>query len=90
MFQFAGIKDFDWTMFFVTMIICAPALVLGMVTGLVISLMQAVTQVQEPTLAFIPKILVVGLVLLLFGPFMLAMITDFMRKVILMIPGLVK
>lgn len=74
----------------VTMIICAPALVLGMVTGLVISLMQAVTQVQEPTLAFIPKILVVGLVLLLFGPFMLAMITDFMRKVILMIPGLVK
>lgn len=74
----------------VTMIICAPALVLGMITGLVISLMQAVTQVQEPTLAFIPKILVVGLVMLFFGPFMLAIVTDFMRRIILMIPTLVR
>ncbi len=74
----------------VTMIICAPALVLGLVTGLVISLMQAVTQVQEPTLAFIPKILVVGLTLLFFGPFMLAVVTDFMRRVILTIPTLVR
>ena len=55
----------------VTMVVCAPALVLGMITGLVISLLQAVTQVQEPTLAFIPKILVVGVTLLFFGPFML-------------------
>jgi flagellar biosynthesis protein FliQ len=74
----------------VTMIICAPALVLGLITGLVISLLQAVTQVQEPTLAFIPKILVVGLTLLFFGPFMLAMITDFMRRIILTIPTLVR
>ena len=74
----------------VTMIVCAPALVLGLITGLVISLFQAVTQVQEPTLAFIPKILVVGLAILFFGPFMLAMLTDFMRRVILMMPGFVK
>ena len=74
----------------VTMIVCAPALLLGLVTGLVISLLQAVTQVQEPTLAFIPKILVVGLAILFFGPFMLAMLTDFMRRVILMMPGFVK
>ena len=74
----------------VTMIICAPALVLGLLTGLIISLLQAVTQVQEPTLAFIPKILVVGLTLLFFGPFMLAIITDFMRRIILMIPTFVR
>lgn len=74
----------------VTMIVCAPALVLGLVTGLVISLLQAVTQVQEPTLAFIPKILVVGLTLLFFGPFMLALLTDFMRRIILEIPSFVK
>jgi flagellar biosynthesis protein FliQ len=74
----------------VTMIVCAPALVLGMVTGLIISLFQAVTQVQEPTLAFIPKILVVGIAILFFGPFMLAMLTDFMRKIILTIPTFVK
>ena len=74
----------------VTMIVCARALVLGMVTGLIISLFQAVTQVQEPTLAFIPKILVVGIAILFFGPFMLAMLTDFMRKIILTIPTMVK
>lgn len=74
----------------VTMIVCAPALILGMVTGLIISLFQAVTQVQEPTLAFIPKILVVGIAILFFGPFMLAMLTDFMRKIILTIPTFVK
>lgn len=74
----------------VTMIVCAPALVLGMVTGLIISLFQAVTQVQEPTLAFIPKILVVGIAILFFGPFMLAMLTDFMRRIILAIPTFVK
>ncbi|MGH7661502.1 MAG: flagellar biosynthesis protein FliQ [Vulcanimicrobiaceae bacterium] len=74
----------------VTMIVCAPALVLGMVTGLIISLFQAVTQVQEPTLAFIPKILVVGIAILFFGPFMLAMLTDFMRRIILTIPTFVK
>ncbi|HTX03250.1 MAG TPA: flagellar biosynthesis protein FliQ [Candidatus Acidoferrales bacterium] len=75
---------------FVTMLVCAPALVLGLVTGLFISLMQAVTQVQEPTLAFIPKILVVGIAILFFGPFMLALLTDFMRRIILMIPTFVK
>ena len=74
----------------VTMMVCAPALVLGMLTGLIVSLLQAVTQVQEPTLAFIPKIAVVGIVLLFFGPFMLAVLTDFMRRIILMIPAFVK
>jgi flagellar biosynthetic protein FliQ len=74
----------------VTMIVCAPALILGMVTGLIISMFQAVTQVQEPTLAFIPKILVVGIAILFFGPFMLAMLTDFMRRIILTVPTFVK
>jgi len=74
----------------VTMLVCAPALILGLVTGLVISIMQAVTQVQEPTLAFIPKIVVVGLAILFFGPFMLALLTDFARRVIVAIPAMVK
>ena len=41
---------------FVALLVCAPALLLGLVTGLVVSVFQAVTQIQEPTLAFIPKI----------------------------------
>jgi flagellar biosynthesis protein FliQ len=74
----------------VTMLVCAPALVLGLVTGLAISIFQAVTQVQEPTLSFIPKIVIVGLTILFFGPFMLALMVDFARRVIMGIPNLVK
>ena len=72
------------------LLVCAPALLLGLVTGLVISIFQAVTQIQEPTLAFIPKILVVAVAILLFGPFMLAMLTDFTARVFAGIPGWVK
>jgi flagellar biosynthetic protein FliQ len=75
---------------FVALIVCAPALLLGMVTGLVVSVFQAVTQIQEPTLAFIPKILVVAVAILLFGPFMLAMLTDFTAHVFAGIPNLVR
>ncbi|MBV8150438.1 MAG: flagellar biosynthesis protein FliQ [Candidatus Eremiobacteraeota bacterium] len=74
----------------VTMLVCAPALILGLITGLIVSLLQAVTQVQEPTLAFIPKILVVGVAVLFFGPFMLALMTDFAHRVIAGIPNFVK
>ena len=75
---------------FVTLLVCAPALLLGLVTGLVISVFQAVTQIQEPTLAFIPKIVVVALAILFFGPFMLALLTDFTARVFADIPQFVK
>ena len=75
---------------FTAMLVCAPALLLGLITGLVISIFQAVTQIQEPTLAFIPKIVVVGIAILLFGPFMLALLTDFMHRVIAGIPGMLQ
>ena len=74
----------------VTMLVCAPCLLLGLVTGLVVSILQAVTQVQEPTLAFIPKIVIVGLAILFFGPFMLALLTDFTHRVIAGIPNFVR
>ena len=66
---------------FVAFVVAAPALLLGLFVGLAISIVQAVTQIQEPTLTFIPKILVVALSLLFFGPFMLAMLTDFTARV---------
>ncbi len=71
----------------VALLVCGPALLFGLVTGLVISIFQAVTQIQEPTLTFIPKIVVVALTILLFGPFMLALLTDFMTRVISGIPA---
>ena len=75
---------------FVALLVTAPALLLGLVTGLIISVFQAVTQIQEPTLAFIPKIIVVALAIMLFGPFMLALLTDFMSRVFTSIPSMVQ
>ncbi len=65
---------------FATLVIAAPVLIFSMIVGLIISVFQAVTQIQEPTLAFIPKILVSGLAILFFGPFMLAMLVDFASR----------
>lgn len=75
---------------FVAFVTAAPVLLLSMVLGLVVSLFQAVTQIQEPTLAFIPKILVAGLAILFFGPFMLAMLTDFTARVISGLPSFIR
>ncbi len=74
----------------VALLVCAPALLLGLITGLVVSVFQAVTQIQEPTLAFIPKIVVVALAILLFGPLMLALLTDFTSRVFAGIPQFIK
>ncbi len=75
---------------FTALIVAAPMLVLGLVTGLVVSIFQAVTQIQEQTLTFIPKILISALALLFFGPFMLAMLTSFTSRVFTNIPQYLK
>ena len=74
---------------FVALVTAAPVLLLSMVTGLIISLFQSITQIQEPTLAFIPKILVSAMAILFFGPFMLAMLTDFTARMFSSIPNFV-
>jgi flagellar biosynthetic protein FliQ len=71
-----------WTI----IVVSAPPLILGLVVGLVMSIFQAVTSIQEQTLAFIPKILAVLLSLLLFGPFMINELTGYFQYVISHIP----
>lgn len=68
---------------FVCFMVAAPVLLISMVVGLIISIVQAVTQIQEPTLTFIPKIIASAVAILFFGPFMLAMLTDFMSRIFL-------
>ena len=75
---------------FVAFMAAGPVLLLSMVVGLVVSLFQSVTQIQEPTLAFIPKILVSALALLFFGPFILAMLTDFTSRIFSSIPNFIR
>lgn len=75
---------------FVALVTAAPVLLLSMVIGLVVSLFQSVTQIQEPTLAFIPKIVISALAILFFGPFMLAMLTDFTARVFSGLPNFIR
>ena len=54
-----------------------PPLAVALAVGLLVSLLQAVTQINEATLAFVPKALALALTMLLLGPFMLSTLTDF-------------
>ncbi|KZE76927.1 flagellar biosynthesis protein FliQ [Paenibacillus sp. CMAA1739] len=62
--------------------VSAPMLILGLVVGLIISIFQATTQIQEQTLAFVPKIVAVLLALLLFGPWILTTLVDFTYNIL--------
>ena len=66
-------------MFMVVLKMAAPGLLTALGVGVLISLIQAVTQLNESTLAFVPKLLALGLALTLAGPFMFATLTDYTR-----------
>ncbi len=71
-----------WTVLMVS----APILGAALITGLLISILQATTQIQEMTLVFVPKIVVVFLVVIVFGPWMLDIITTFTYDIFASIP----
>jgi len=73
----------------VVLLVAGPMLAFGLVIGLIISIFQAVTQINEMTLTFVPKILAVALALLVFLPWMINTVVDFTRHMFDMIPGLV-
>ncbi|EJW15588.1 flagellar biosynthesis protein FliQ [Paenibacillus alvei] len=60
----------------------APMLAVALVVGLLISIFQATTQIQEQTLAFVPKIVAVMIVILLFGPWILTTLVDFTHNIL--------
>ncbi|MBL9033927.1 MAG: flagellar biosynthesis protein FliQ [Rhodospirillaceae bacterium] len=65
----------------VTLKLGAPLMVISLLIGLIISLFQALTQIQEVTLTFVPKIVVVFISMLLLAPFMLHTLTDFTERI---------
>jgi flagellar biosynthetic protein FliQ len=64
---------------FVTLLVAAPMLVAGMVVGLAISILQSVTQIQEITLTFVPKIVVVMVAFVIFLPWMVSRVMGFVQ-----------
>jgi len=73
---------------FVALKIAGPTMIIALLVGLVISLVQALTQIQEMTLAFVPKIIVIFFTILLFLPFMLSTLTTFTEDLVVRIVGL--
>lgn len=67
-----------------------PLLLAGLLVGLVVSVFQAVTQIQEMTLSFIPKLLAVALVLVVAGPWMLDQLVGYTADLYRSIPGMVE
>ncbi|MDO8893016.1 MAG: flagellar biosynthesis protein FliQ [Sulfurimicrobium sp.] len=73
----------------ITMLLAAPMLLAALVTGLLVSIFQAATQINEMTLSFIPKLLVMFLVMILAGPWMITLMVDYMRQLFSGIPGMI-
>ena len=73
----------------ISLLLSAPLLLVALVTGLIISLFQAATQINEMTLSFIPKLLAVFATTVIAGPWMLNTILDYMRNLFTSIPQLV-
>ncbi len=74
----------------VVLMISAPILGLSLIVGLLVSIVQATTQIQETTLSFIPKIITVALTLIIFGPWMMNVMYEFTVKLFENIPNYIK
>ncbi len=74
----AEVMDISREAIIVTIKIAGPVMLVGLVVGIIVSMVQTVTQIQEATLAYVPKILVVFLSTLLLLPFMLSVMRQFM------------
>ncbi|AGQ31755.1 flagellar biosynthesis protein FliQ [Serratia liquefaciens ATCC 27592] len=73
----------------VALALAAPLLLAALVSGLVVSLLQAATQINEMTLSFIPKILAVVATIVIAGPWMLNLLLDYMRTLFTNLPNLI-
>jgi flagellar biosynthetic protein FliQ len=73
----------------VTLMVAAPMLLVALIIGLIVSIFQAATQINEATLSFIPKLVGIFVAMVVAGPWMLGVMLDYMRQVFAGIPGLI-
>lgn len=72
------------------LLVSAPMLGLGLIVGILVSIFQATTQIQEQTLAFIPKIIAIFVAILVFGPWMLSMLVGYTREIFVSLPHMIR
>jgi flagellar biosynthetic protein FliQ len=79
-------RDAIWT----TVLLASPLLISALVVGLIVSVIQAVTQINESTLTFIPKMLTIVVVLIVLAPWMTQMITSYTTELFTSLPNYVR
>lgn len=79
-------RDAIWT----TVILAAPLLLSALIVGLIVSVVQAVTQINEATLTFIPKMLAIVVVMVILAPWMTQMLTSYTTELFTSIPNYVR
>ena len=84
-----NVMDLAHKMLLVTTLISAPLLLIALITGLVIGMLQAATQINESTLSFIPKLLMLVLSLFVAGPWILRVLVDFTHDLYSSIPAMI-
>ncbi len=82
-----AVMDLTHRALLVTAMLAAPLLLVALITGLVIGMLQAATQINEATLSFIPKLLLLALTLMVAGPWMLRVLVDFTHDLYVGIPN---
>lgn len=83
------VLDIGHDALWVTALLSAPLLLSALAVGLIVGMIQAATQIQEMTLTFIPKLIVLALALVISGSWMLGLLTDFTITLIESIPELI-
>jgi flagellar biosynthetic protein FliQ len=79
-------RDAIWT----TVLLASPLLISALVVGLIVSVIQAVTQINESTLTFIPKMLTIVVVLIILAPWMTQMLTSYTTELFTSLPNYVR
>ena len=73
----------------ITLLISAPLFISALVTGLIVSIFQAATQINEATLSFVPKLVVIFITMIVAGPWMITVLTDYVRRLYESIPSMI-
>lgn len=81
------VQDLMYDLFLMAVQLGGPILITSMMVGVLVSILQAATQIHEQTLTFVPKLIIIALVLLMTGSTMLANLQDFTTRILVLIAG---
>jgi len=74
---------------YIAILVAAPMFLAALLTGLIVSILQAATQINEATLSFVPKLVIMFGTLVMAGPWMITVLTDYIRRLYESIPGVI-